>query len=203
MAAYMNECKMVVCGSGAVGKSALTIQCIQNFFCDGYDPTIEDSYRKTVRVDDEVTLMDILDTAGQEEFSVMRDMYMRTGEGFLLVFSVTSRDSFFELESFYNQVLRVKDAAKIPMVLVGNKADLEHQRQVSTLEASALAAKWNIPYVETSARTRTNVEEAFYTLVREIREDRTARRNPSALTKSKKPAKGVKAIKAKAGCNIL
>ena len=83
MAAYMNECKMVVCGSGAVGKSALTIQCIQNFFCDGYDPTIEDSYRKTVRVDDEVTLMDILDTAGQEEYSAMRDQVRLSPLSFL------------------------------------------------------------------------------------------------------------------------
>ena len=67
--------------AGGVGKSALTIQLIQNHFVDEYDPTIEDSYRKQVVIDGETCLLDILDTAGQEEYSAMRDQYMRTGEG--------------------------------------------------------------------------------------------------------------------------
>merc|ERR1712023_13841 len=71
--ATMTEYKLVIVGGGGVGKSALTIQLIQNHFIDEYDPTIEDSYRKQVTIDEETCLLDILDTAGQEEYSAMRD----------------------------------------------------------------------------------------------------------------------------------
>eukprot|EP00800_Vazella_pourtalesii_P022160 TRINITY_DN854_c0_g1_i2.p1 TRINITY_DN854_c0_g1~~TRINITY_DN854_c0_g1_i2.p1 ORF type:complete len:117 (-),score=29.64 TRINITY_DN854_c0_g1_i2:491-841(-) len=75
------EYKLVVVGGGGVGKSALTIQFIQSQFVEDYDPTIEDSYRKNGVIDDEVAILDILDTAGQEEFSAMREQYMHHGEG--------------------------------------------------------------------------------------------------------------------------
>jgi GTPase KRas len=81
----------------------------QSHFVDEYDPTIEDSYRKQCVIDDEVALLDILDTAGQEEYSAMREQYMRTGEGFLLVYSITDQSSFEEIQSFCQQILRVKD----------------------------------------------------------------------------------------------
>ena len=61
----------------------------------------------------------------------MREQYMRSGEGFLLVFSVTNRNSFEELMSFHKQILRVKDRDEFPMIMVGNKVDLENQRTVS------------------------------------------------------------------------
>lgn len=121
----MTEYKLVVVGAGGVGKSALTIQLIQNHFVDEYDPTIEDSYRKQVVIDGETCLLDILDTAGQEEYSAMRDQYMRTGEGFLLVFAVNSAKSFEDIGSYREQIKRVKDAEEVPMVLVGNKCDLQ------------------------------------------------------------------------------
>jgi len=152
-----------------VGKSALTIQLIQNHFIDEYDPTIEDSYRKQVNIDDETCLLDILDTAGQEEYSAMRDQYMRTGQGFLCVFAITSRTSFDEVSSFREQILRVKDADKVPLVICGNKCDLESERQVSKSEGSDLAKSFDCPFMETSAKARVNVEESFFQLVREIR----------------------------------
>src|ERR1700735_4970909 len=89
-----------------------------------------DSYRKQCVIDDEVALLDVLDTAGQEEYSAMREQYMRTGEGFLLVYSITSRESFEEINTFHQQILRVKDKDNFPMILVGNKCDLEYERQV-------------------------------------------------------------------------
>ena len=81
-------------------------------------------------IDDEVALLDVLDTAGQEEYSAMREQYMRTGEGFLLVYSITSRQSFEEITTFQQQILRVKDKDYFPMVVVGNKCDLESEREV-------------------------------------------------------------------------
>ena len=76
--------------------------------------------------------MDVLDTAGQEEYSAMREQYMRTGEGFLLVYSITSRQSFEEIAVFQQQILRVKDKDAFPIIVVGNKCDLEGEREVST-----------------------------------------------------------------------
>ena len=133
----MTEYKLVVVGAGGVGKSALTIQLIQNHFVDEYDPTIEDSYRKQVTlvvrvlvqlrwlvsgtvvqvvIDGETCLLDILDTAGQEEYSAMRDQYMRTGEGFLIVFAVNNAKSFEDITQYREQIKRVKDAEEVPMV---------------------------------------------------------------------------------------
>ncbi|XP_047000340.1 ras-like protein isoform X1 [Schistocerca americana] len=159
---------------GGVGKSALTIQLIQNHFVDEYDPTIEDSYRKQVVIDGETCLLDILDTAGQEEYSAMRDQYMRTGEGFLLVFAVNNAKSFEDISMYREQIKRVKDAEEVPMVLVGNKCDLP-TRAVDISQAQEVARQYMIPFVETSAKTRLGVDDAFYTLVREIRKDKEHR----------------------------
>ncbi|KAF3929638.1 hypothetical protein ABW20_dc0107093 [Dactylellina cionopaga] len=166
---FLREYKLVVVGGGGVGKSCLTIQLIQSHFVDEYDPTIEDSYRKQCVIDDEVALLDVLDTAGQEEYSAMREQYMRTGEGFLLIYSITSRTSFEEITQFQQQILRVKDKDYFPLVVVGNKCDLETDRQVSTQEGRSLADSFGCPFQESSAKSRINVDESFYELVREIR----------------------------------
>ena len=172
----MTDYKLVVVGDGGVGKSALTIQLIQNHFVDEYDPTIEDSYRKQVVIDKETCLLDILDTAGQEEYSAMRDQYMRTREGFLLVFAVNNPKSFEDIARYREKIKRVKDADEVPLVLVGNKCDLP-TRTVDCEQATELAEAFNIPFVETSAKTRMGVDDAFYTLVREIRKDKERRRS--------------------------
>lgn len=112
-------------------KLALTIQFIQFYFVTDYDPTIEDSYTKHCVIGYRAAWLDILDTAGQEEFGAMREQCMMTGKGFLLVFSVTDRGSFEEIYKFQRQILRVKDRDEFPMILIGNKADLDHQRQIT------------------------------------------------------------------------
>jgi len=99
----------------------------------------------------------------------MRDQYMRTGRGFLCVYAVTSRISFDEISLLREQILRVKDVDEIPLVLCGNKADLESQRQVSKTEGMDLARSFNCPFFETSAKARINVEEVWFELVREVR----------------------------------
>ncbi|MCJ1405826.1 Ras GTPase [Xylographa trunciseda] len=166
---FLREYKLVVVGGGGVGKSCLTIQLIQAHFVDEYDPTIEDSYRKQCVIDDEVALLDVLDTAGQEEYSAMREQYMRTGEGFLLVYSITSRQSFEEIQVFQQQILRVKDRDYFPIIIVGNKCDLDGDREVSTQEGEAMARGFGCKFIETSAKSRINVDNAFFEIVREIR----------------------------------
>jgi len=163
------EYKLVVLGGGGVGKSALTIRLVTDNFLDEYDPTIEDSYRKQVMIDDETALLDILDTAGQEEFSSMQDQWMRDGKGFLLVYNITSRQTFDEVSVLYDKILRTKDAEKVPLVLVGNKCDLASERAVDFNDGKALADKWGCGFFETSAKAKINNEACFFELVREIR----------------------------------
>jgi GTPase KRas protein len=158
---------------------------------DEYDPTIEDSYRKQCVIDSETALLDILDTAGQEEYSAMREQYMRSGEGFLLVYSINSRSSFDEIKGFYTQILRVKDRDSFPVVLVGNKSDLENERVVSMNEGMDLAKNMKCQFMETSARYKINVDEAFYALVRAIRENS---RGVSAVKSEKKEKKKSKCL---------
>lgn len=117
-------------------------------------------------------MLEILDTAGTEQFTAMRDLYMKNGQGFILVFSITNHATMNDLAELREQILRVKDtdrATSVPMVLVGNKCDLEEDRTVPKERGIMLSRQWgNAPYYETSARKRVNVDEVFFDLVRQI-----------------------------------
>jgi Ras-related protein Rap-1B len=94
---------------------------------------------------------------------------MKTGQGFLLVFSITSLSSLHELAELRDQIIRIKDDPSVPIVLVGNKCDLEEDRAVSRARAFSVSQSWgNAPYYETSARRRANVDECFRDLCRQI-----------------------------------
>lgn len=166
--------KVIMVGSGGVGKSALTLQFMYDEFVEDYEPTKADSYRKKVILDNEEIQVDILDTAGQEDYAAIRDNYFRSGEGFLCVFSITEQESLSAAHELREQILRVKNDDNIPFLLVGNKADLEDRRVISHEAASEQASSWNVPYVETSAKTRHNVDLVFDQLLREIKKRRDA-----------------------------
>ncbi|XP_066591453.1 GTP-binding protein Rit2-like isoform X2 [Prorops nasuta] len=133
--------KIVVLGDGGVGKSAVTLQFVSHSFLDYHDPTIEDSYQQQAVIDCEAALLDILDTAGQVEFTAMRDQYMRCGEGFMICYSVTDRHSFQEVLEYRKLISRVRANEDIPLVLVGNKFDLQNHRQVTTEEVRQIRAR--------------------------------------------------------------
>ncbi|KAI6085292.1 ras-domain-containing protein [Hypoxylon rubiginosum] len=162
------EFHVVVLGAGGVGKSCLTAQFVHNEWIESYDPTIEDSYRAQVGVDGRQVQLEILDTAGTEQFVAMRDLYMKTGQGFLLVFSITSTSSLAELAGLRDEIIRIKDDENVPIVICGNKADLEDQRSVPRTKGFQISQRWGAPYYEASARTRTNVEEVFIDLCRQM-----------------------------------
>ncbi|KAJ6247716.1 ras-like protein rasb [Anaeramoeba flamelloides] len=164
----MTEIKLAVFGQGGSGKSALTIQFIQNHFVEEYCPTIEDNYRKHIEIDEERYLLDILDTAGSEDWSKMKELYTRQGEGFLFLYSITSRESFEEVTREIEKIQKMKEKKDFPMVIVGNKTDLEKDRKISQNEAMDLAKTYNCPFFETSAKNNHNVQEAFLQLVREV-----------------------------------
>ncbi|KMU83378.1 transforming protein p21b [Coccidioides immitis H538.4] len=182
------EYHIVVLGAGGVGKSCLTAQFVQNVWIENYDPTIEDSYRKHLEVDGRQCVLEM-------------ELYMKQGEGFLLVFSITSMSSLNELAELREQIIRIKDDENVPIVIVGNKSDLEEDRAVSRSKAFQLSQQWgNAPYYETSARRRANVDEAFIDLCRQIirkdiqaTKDRDREQNPArrkdGQKRSKKPTR--------------
>jgi len=111
-----------------------------------------------------------LDTAGQEEYTALTSQWIQSGEGFAIVYSIASRSSFERTDKIKETILQHFDTDSVPMILVGNKADLEADREVSTMEGMELAKTWGgIPFLEASAKTRKNVDETFFSLVRQIR----------------------------------
>lgn len=161
--------KIVVLGAGGVGKSSVTVQFVQGVYVESYDPTIEDSYRKQIEVDGRACDLEILDTAGVAQFTAMRELYIKSGKGFLLVYSVTDENSMKELLALREQVLRIKDSDNVPMVLIGNKCDLDEDRVISIDDGIKVSQQWGlVPFYETSAMYKTNVDEAFIDVVRQI-----------------------------------
>lgn len=151
-------------GDGGVGKSAITIRFINNLFIEEYDPTIEDTYLKNVTVDGIKKLIEVVDTAGQEEYTSMRDMWINNGDAFLLVYSIDSKSSFVHIQYIMDQITRFK-GDDVPIILVGNKCDLNY-RQVSTEDGSKLSNEWDVPFFETSAKENINTYNIFYEVIR-------------------------------------
>jgi len=166
----MAEFQVVMLGADGVGKSSLTLQWVNCHFVDEYDPSIEDHYRMQKVVDDDACLIKFLDTAVQEENSPERESWMRVSQGFLCIYDITCPHSFKEISIFRKKILEREDKDKdVPIVLVGNKCDLDAVRQVSVEEGQKLAKSFGCPYFESSAKLNINVEEMFFQLIREIR----------------------------------
>ena len=147
----------------------MAYQFIESKYVDEYDASPENSYRKQCVIDEEVAIVDVLDSSGWEDYSVLREQWIRENEGFLCVYSISSRRSFDEITTFYQQILRVKGKDYFPCVIVANKCDLENDRQVSTEEGKDLAKNFGCKFFEVSAKLNINVDESFYELFREIR----------------------------------
>jgi GTPase KRas protein len=179
------EYKITVLGSGGVGKSALTIRLITGTYEANYDPTIEDSYRKQVQIDGEPALLDILDTAGQEEYAALQDQWIREGDGFLIVFALNSTDTFEEAINLREKICRILDDEEIPIVLCGNKSDLpENEHRVTASKIANQAQAWKCAHILTSAKTKVNVQKAFFDVVREIRRSRPEEEDATPEKKS-------------------
>jgi GTPase KRas len=114
-------------------------------------------------IDGNFYTLEILDTAGQDEYASLRDMYMRSGDTFILVYSITDRGSFEEIKEMHEKLLIAKeDADEVPCILVGAKCDLEKEREVSIQMGKTLAQEFGCClFLETSAKKRINVEECF------------------------------------------
>lgn len=143
---------------------------------------MEDLYRKQVVVDGLACMIEVMDTAGQEEYKNLRDQWIRDGEGFLLVYSISSRSSYYRVKRFYEQIQLVKESTSppfgVPIILVGAKRDRVTEREVSTQEARVLASELNCEFFEISSKNGTDVENIFYDVVRMLRHQREEAARP-------------------------
>ncbi|GAA5982725.1 hypothetical protein JCM5350_006227 [Sporobolomyces pararoseus] len=164
--------KIALLGSRSVGKSSLSVQFVDSHFVDSYYPTIENTFSKIVRYKGQEFGLDIVDTAGQDEFSILSSRHAVGLHGWILVYSVASRTSFEMCSIIRDKILNYTGRDAVPMVLVGNKSDLAVQRQVTRQEGADLAASWGkTAFIESSARTNENVARIFESVVAEIEKD--------------------------------
>ncbi|ELP85616.1 hypothetical protein EIN_408950, partial [Entamoeba invadens IP1] len=145
--------KIVLLGSGSVGKSAIATRYVKNTFLGRYDPTIEETFSKTIEVDEKPVQLEIYDTAGTEQFRTLQDLYMKEGDAFVLVFSLQSVSTFNDLSSFHEHILNVKASMKqlnVPILIAGNKCDLDDKdKTVSADDAKKFAEEHNCTFMET------------------------------------------------------
>ena len=174
-----NRCRIVVVGAGGVGKSALSVKYVQDVFVSSYDPSICEVYHMHEDVDGTPVFMDIVDTAGQEQYESMRAPYYKEADAFLVVYSVADRVTFEEVLKLRDDVLAERGGAvHAPMVVVGNKCDLPG-RSVLAQEGRLIASQFfpdaddarrAAPFYETSALEGIHVADAFRQLIREVRQ---------------------------------
>ncbi|KAJ3332757.1 Ras GTPase [Blyttiomyces sp. JEL0837] len=202
---------LIVVGSGGVGKSCITVRFLKDEFMSEYDPTIEELYRKNITVDGMGCIVHITDTAGQHEYTSLRDQHLASGKGFLLVFALNEKGTFEEMKQLRERIIKVKDTKKVPIVICANKCDYpQDQWEVDDETINSYTAPLKIPYFQTSAKENIGVTEAFHELVRESRKMAA---KAGAVAKKGDAVKGGSAgkkenskdtkVKKKGGCTIL
>ncbi|XKL69323.1 hypothetical protein PGB90_007092 [Kerria lacca] len=160
--------QIAIMGYRSVGKSSLSIQFVDGQFVDSYDPTIENTFAKTTRVNGQEYDLKLVDTAGQDEYSIFPTQYTMDIHGYVLVYSITSLKSFEVVQIIYDKLLDVTGKIHVPIVLVGNKKDLHMERSISTEEGKQLADSWKVAFMEASAKQNEAVTDIFQTILLEI-----------------------------------
>lgn len=155
--------KIAVIGKSLVGKSAMTNVFVSAKFPSEYDTTIEDKYTVERFIGNYPCSIDILDTAGQDDYYTLIDNWINSSDGFILVFSITDRESFEICKSRFERIKLNKrnKEGSYKIILAGNKSDCTEKRVISTEEARLLAESWDTEYIECSAKNMINIEETF------------------------------------------
>lgn len=155
-------------GFRSVGKSSLTIQYVENQFVDSYDPTIENTFHKTVKLKGQEYDLKLVDTAGQDEYSIFPQSYSMDIHGYVLVYSINSTKSFEVVRTLYEKLLDMTGKVHVPIVLVGNKIDLRVDRVVSYEQGRQAAEYMKAAFLEASAKQNQSVCEIFNTMIQQI-----------------------------------
>lgn len=172
----IHQHRIALLGAGGVGKSCLTVRYVQGDYCGVYDPTIEDSYAYQTTVDGVNLAVDIVDTAGADQFVHVQGPAMKTCDIFILVYDITSRKSLQHILAIHEELVRARGGALPQLVLVGNKADIEDQREVGVGHAESLARTWQCPHFLTSAKTGARVGDMFEEALRSSMRRKSAER---------------------------
>ena len=163
-------------GDSGVGKSNLSSVYVNNKFYPemiatiGFNCLIKDTTIKVNNIEKKIKIK-IWDTAGQEKFKSISVQYIKNCIGILLVYSIDDRNSLNNLENWIKDIKDKTNYEKVPLILIGNKCDLEDERKVSKEEGEKFALKYNIKFFECSAKNNINVNQAFESLINEVVEN--------------------------------
>lgn len=167
--------KLVLIGDSGVGKSCLLLRFADDAFTESYISTIGVDFRfRTVKIDKKTVKLQIWDTAGQERFRTITSAYYRGADGIIMVYDVTSQESFDHVNDWLKEVNRYASEGTCKL-LVGNKSDRSEEKVVTKEQAKEFADDIGVPFLETSAKSAANVEEAFLTMAGELIKQRVAR----------------------------
>lgn len=185
---FQNLIKLLIIGDSSVGKSNFLFQFIENKFTDTHIATVGFDCKSqivTLPTSKQVVKLQIWDTAGQERYmSVNKNLFLRV-QGMILMYDITNRDSFEHVTVWINNIKEI--CSQIPIILVGNKCDLEEERIVTEEEGKEIAENNKMNFLEASGKNGTNVKEAFYQLAEEIINGVQRKRMQTiSLAKSKK-----------------
>ncbi|KAK3825834.1 MAG: P-loop containing nucleoside triphosphate hydrolase protein [Benniella sp.] len=163
--------KLLLIGSSGTGKSSLLMRFVDGVFLapDEITATIGVDFKvKVIDVEGKKYKLTIWDTAGQERFRTLTSSYYRGAQGVILVYDVSKRDSFNDLQTWFNELDTYCSSKEVVRMIVGNKVDKESSREVSRQEGQELARKLQTLFVECSAKTKFGVQQAFDELVQQI-----------------------------------
>ncbi|KAF2484694.1 small GTPase superfamily [Neohortaea acidophila] len=167
--------KMAIVGSRSVGKSSLTVQYVDNHFVDSYYPTVENTFSKMIRYKNQDYAVEIIDTAGQDEYTILNSKHFIGIHGYMIVYSVANKQSFEMVRIIRDKILNHLGTEGVPIMIVANKSDLRpEQRQVSAADGKKLADELGCGFVEASARFNENVSKAFEGMIVEIEKGQEA-----------------------------
>ncbi|KAB8349449.1 hypothetical protein FH972_023476 [Carpinus fangiana] len=167
--ALTHYCRMHVLTLRPQGKSSLTVQFVDGHFVESYYPTIENTFSKTIKYKGQDYATEIIDTAGQDEYSILNSKHFIGIHGYMLVYSMNSRQSFEMVRVIRDKILNHLGTESVPIVIVGNKSDLRpEQRQVTSDDGRKLGEEFKCAWTEASARYNENVGKAFELMIGEI-----------------------------------
>ena len=195
--------KLLLIGNSAVGKSSLLLRFSDNIFNDSFLPTIGVDFKiRTFDLNNKTVKLQIWDTAGQERFKTITSSYYKGAHGIIMVYDITDKQSFKDIDNWLAEVEK-HASENVNKLLVGNKCDLESNRQVSYEEGKAYADQLGIKFIETSAKESKNVDSAFFTMANEIKARVQKNDTPTGdapSTSQKKLQSGQKVTNNSSGC---